>query len=187
MAKPKRIPLTQEHLDIEDIRDDVVILKSGTAAAVLQTTAINFDLLSEQEQDSVIFAFAGLLNSITYPIQVLIRSKRVDISNYILRIAEAKRKTHNQSLVSQIEKYENFIKDLVSKNQVLDKRFYVIIPYFNIELSQLTGGLGSIFHPKAVKEHKWATLEKAKVNLEPKVEHLIKQFSRLGVKTIRLK
>jgi len=186
MARPKRLPLTQEHLDIEDIRDDVVILKSGTAAAVLQTTAINFDLLSEQEQDSTIFAFAGLLNSLTYPIQILIRSKRVDISNYLFRIAEARNRSHNQSLVTQIENYGNFIRELVSKNQVLDKRFYVVVPYFNVELTQLMSGFGSLLHRQQAKEHKWATLEKAKVNLQPKIDHLIKQFSRLGIRAERL-
>jgi hypothetical protein len=78
MAVAKRLPSTQEHLDIEDIRDDVVLLKNSNAAAVVQTSAVNFDLLSEEEQDAMIFAFASLLNSLTFPIQILIRSKRLD-------------------------------------------------------------------------------------------------------------
>ncbi|HET7713363.1 MAG TPA: hypothetical protein VFK94_02980, partial [Patescibacteria group bacterium] len=70
---------TQDHLDILDIRDNVIILKNGNAAGVLQTNAVNFDLLSESEQDALIFAYASLLNSLTFPIQIVIRSKRMDI------------------------------------------------------------------------------------------------------------
>jgi hypothetical protein len=185
MANPKKIASTQEHLDIEDIRDNLLVLKSGNAAAVLQTTAVNFDLLSEAEQDAMIFAFAALVNSLTFPIQVLLRSKRVDITNYLAKLEEAKRKAYNPGLVSQIEKYEGFIRELVSKNQVLDKRFYVVVPYIGINLSQIKG-FGGVLTPKRPKVSKWSVLEKAKVNLEPKVEHLIKQLARIGIKAVRL-
>jgi hypothetical protein len=186
MDKLGKVPSTQEHLDIEDIRDDTIILKNGSATAVLQTTAVNFDLLSETEQDSLIFAFAALLNSLTFPIQILIRTKRMDVSNYLIRVQQAKGRSHNQNLVAQIEKYEKFIKDLVSKNQVLDKRFYVAIPHIGVDLSQVTSNIASLFKHKSPNMDKWALLEKAKVNLDPKVEHLIKQFNRLGVRTVRL-
>src|SRR4030067_3166270 len=105
MDKLGKVPSTQEHLDIEDIRDDVVLLKNGSASALLQTTAVNFDLLSETEQDSMIFAFAALLNSLTFPIQILVRTKRMDIYNYLARVTAAKHSTHNESLAVQIEKY----------------------------------------------------------------------------------
>ena len=185
MSNPKKIASTQEHLDIEDIRDDLVVLKNGNAATVLQTTAVNFDLLSEAEQDAMIFAFAALVNSLTFPIQVLVRSKRVDITNYLARLEEAKKTAYTPALVVQIDKYERFIRELVSKNQVLDKRFYVVIPYIGIDLSQIKSFAG-VFGPKKLKVSKWSVLEKAKVNLEPKVEHIIKQLARIGIKAIRL-
>src|SRR3990170_8859406 len=103
---------TQQHLDIEDIRDDLVILKNGNAVAILQTTAVNFDLLSEREQDSMIFAYAALLNSLTYPIQVIVRSKRMDISNYLKLLSEAEQKATNQQIANQINLYSNFIREL---------------------------------------------------------------------------
>ncbi len=186
MDKLGKVASTQDHLDIEDIRDDVVLLKNGSATAVLQTTAINFDLLSETEQDSTIFAYAALLNSLTFPLQVFIRTKRMDISNYLFRIQEAKARSHNENLAAQIEKYGTFITDLVSSNQVLDKRFYVAIPYIGLDLSQVTSNIATLFKKRSKSLDKWALLEKAKVNLEPKVEHLIKQFSRIGVKPVRL-
>ncbi len=185
MSKPKKIPSTQEHLDVEDVRDDLIILRNGNAAALLQVSAVNFDLLSESEQDALIFAFAGLINSLTFPIQILVRSKRVDITNYIIELAEEKKKAHNPNLESQIEKYEAFIRELVTKNQILDKRFYVIIPYLSFNISQIKN-LGGLFGPKKPLLNKWQTLEKAGVNLEPKVAHLVDQLARLGIKSSRL-
>jgi hypothetical protein len=185
MAKTKKIPSTQGHLDVDDVRDDLIILKNGNAAAVLQAGALNFDLLSESEQDALIFAFAGLVNSLTFPIQVLVRSKRVDVTNYLFKLEEAKKAAHNPALASQIETYEFFIRDLVSKNQVLDKRFYIIIPYLGLDLSQLKN-LGGLFGPRKPILNKWQVLEKARVNLEPKVAHLVDQLGRLGIKSARL-
>lgn len=185
MTAKKPIASTQQHLDIDDIRDNIVILRNGNAVTVLQTTAVNFDLLSEREQDSMIFAYAALLNSLTYPIQVLVRSKKMDISNYIKLLGEAQQKAANEQIAYQIGLYANFIKELVSRNEVLDKRFYIVIPYAGTTLSQALT-LPSLFTKKAPVEDRWHILEKAKVNLGPKVDHLIKQVARIGVKAHQL-
>ncbi len=181
MAAKKPTPSTQEHLDIEDIRDSIVILKNGNAIAVLQTSAVNFDLLSEREQDAMIFAYAALLNSLTYPIQILVRSKKMDISNYLARLAEAQQKTTNPQIANQINLYANFIQQLVAQNQILDKRFYIVIPFAGTTLQQALT-LPSLFAKKGPVEDKWHILEKAKTNLGPKIDHLTKQVSRIGVK-----
>ncbi|OGY29712.1 MAG: hypothetical protein A3F35_01560 [Candidatus Woykebacteria bacterium RIFCSPHIGHO2_12_FULL_45_10] len=184
MAKAKKIPSTQDHLDIEDIRDDLLILKNAGAAAVLQTTAVNFDLLSEGEQDSMIFAYASLLNSLTFPIQVIVRSKRMDISNYLKLLETAKASTNNERLAHQIDLYYRFIRDLVSRNEVLDKRFYLVVPYFAGALSQVKPP--GLFPKQAPLVNKWTTLEKAKINLAPKIAHLMKQIGRIGVRAKQL-
>lgn len=185
MAAKKTIASTQQHLDIEDIRDDLVILKNGNAVAILETTAVNFDLLSEREQDSMIFAYAALLNSLTYPIQILVRSKRMDVSAYLKLLDDARQKAINERLAYLIELYIKFISDLVSRNQVLDKRFYVVIPFAGTTLSQALT-LPSLVKKQQPVEDKWHTMEKAKVNLGPKIEHLRKQISRIGVKATQL-
>jgi len=184
MAK-KKIYSTQEHLDIDDIRDGLVVLKNGEAVSIIQTNALNFDLLSEGEQDAMMFAYAALLNSLTFPIQVLIRTKRMDITNYMQTLAQARREARNDRMKDQIDKYAYFIKDLVSKNQVLDKRFYIVIPYLAISLTQLKS-IGTLFGKNPPPTNKWATIEKAKVNLSPKVEHIIKQLNRIGLKAKQL-
>jgi len=186
MAAKNPTPSTQQHLDIEDIRDDIVILKNGNAVAILQTTAVNFDLLSEREQDAMIFAYAALLNSLTYPIQILVRSKRMDISNYLKLLQGAHEKALNESLAKMIELYAQFVRELVSRNQVLDKRFYVVIPFSNFSLTQALTLPGLLKKQEPVSD-KWHTLEKAKVNLGPKIEHLTKQIARIGVKARQLR
>lgn len=182
----KIIASTQDHLDIEDIRDDMVILKTGNAVLVLQTNAVNFDLLSEKEQDAMIFAYAGLLNSLSFPIQVMVISRLTDISSYQQKLEDAKKATPNTKIVSQIQKYQEFIAGLVSKNQVLDKRFYVIIPYMQLSLSQLSPLPFVSKKGGRVNFDKYALIQKARLSLEPKREHLLKQLARIGVKARQL-
>lgn len=172
---------TQDHLDILDIRDNVVILKNGNACSILQTNAVNFDLLSESEQDALIFAYAALLNSLTFPIQIIIRSKRMDISSYLEKLEQAREAQTNTRLQKQIVRYSEFVKDLIAKNNVLDKRFYIVIPFAELKVgtllpTQILGG------KKRVYFDKWAVLERAKTQLAPKQDQIVRQLSRLGIK-----
>lgn len=184
MSQVKTIASTQQHLDIEDIRDDLVILKSGSAALVLQTNAVNFDLLSENEQDAMIFAYAALLNSLSFPIQVMVRSKIMDVSQYIFKLEEARRSQPNPALADMIGKYQNFIRNLISQNQVLDKSFYMVIPYQDTSISGASPIPGG--KKKTGNVDKWQVLEKAKVQLSPKRDHIIKQMARIGIRAWQL-
>jgi type IV secretory pathway VirB4 component len=182
VANPAQIASTQDHLDILDIRDDVVVLKNGNACAVLQTNAVNFDLLSESEQDALIFAYSSLLNSLTFPIQIIIRSKRMDISSYIEKLEAAREAQTNERLRRQIVRYAEFVKDLIAKNNVLDKRFYIVIPYSELRVGSLAP-TQVLFGKKRVNFDKWQLLEKAKNALAPKEDQITKQMSRLGIKS----
>jgi hypothetical protein len=162
---------TQEHLDIYAIKDHLVFLKDGSAALVLKTTAINFNLLSEEEQDATIYAYAGLLNSLSFPIQVLIRSQRKNISDYLNLID-----TRIQAVPSQ-----------KVKEQLLEKKFYVIIPFSAIEL----GLTKSTINPFAKSPQKPPfdlsyIQEKASTTLYPRRDHIIRQFARIGLKASQL-
>jgi len=173
---------TQEHLDVEDIRDDLVILKDGGCCLILTTTAVNFGLLSEPEQDATIYAYANFLNSLNFPIQITIRSQKKDISFYLTLLKNAEDKQTTPLLKEQIRKYRIFIEKIVTENEVLDKKFYVTIPFSPLEL-----GISSTVKSKKKLpypvEH---ILEKAKIVLYPKKDHLISQFSKLGLKARQL-
>lgn len=178
---------TQEHLDIYAIDEDLVLLKNGAARMVLQTTAINFDLLfSPEEQDQIIAAYSGLLNSLSFPIQVLVRSKRMDISEYIEKIRQAEKEQSNKIVQKRIESYRDYVESLVSKNEVLDKRFYIVIPHQEIVLDSPQSPLSGLFGGKKAGLNKSAILKKAKIQLEPKRDHIIKQLSAIGIRARQL-
>jgi len=172
---------TQDHLEIEDIIEDVVILKDGSACLVLQTTAVNFGLLSEKEQDATIFAYAALLNSLSFPIQIVIRSKRTDISDYLRQLSEAEEKQRNLDLKAQIRKYREFVSQTVQKGKVLDKKFYIVIPFSFLELGASGALKGLAKGGRGLPFSKDYILEQAKINLYPKRDQLLKQLSRLGL------
>lgn len=177
---------TQEHLDIEDIRDNIVILKDGSCCLLLQTTAVNFSLLSEAEQDAIIYAYAGLLNSLTFPIQIVITSQKKNIANYLALLNSQKQKITNPLLKLQLEKYHAYIQKTVAENEVLDKKFYLVIPFSSLELG-IASTLTSSFKKKSGLPYDKATiLTKAKNSLIPKRDHLIKQLTRIGLKAKQL-
>lgn len=177
---------TQFHLDIEDIRDDLVVLKDGSAALVIQTTAVNFGLLSEKEQDAMIYAYGGMLNSLTFPIQIVVVSAKKDISAYLKLLEKEEQKAEKPIFKEQIRLYYEFVKKIVSENQILDKRFYISIPFSSLELG-LKSAKSSIFGENKLQLPLNYILEKAKNVLLPKRDHITRQLSRIGLKSEQLK
>lgn len=186
MSDPLKIPIrssTQENLEIEDIKDEIVIFKDGSCCLVISTTAINFGLLSEKEQEATIYAYAALLNSLTFPVQIVIRSKRKNLDAYLALIDTEINKQTNRLLKEQMQKYRAFIEETVKKNNVLDKNFYVVLPFSTLELGVAKAIGSALQRKKGLPYPKEYILEKAKINLYPKKDQVIRQFSRLGLKT----
>lgn len=167
------VATTQDHLDIETIRDDLVILKNGICSVVIQTSAINFGLLSEEEQDATIYAYAGLLNSLSFPIQIVIKSEKKDISAYLELLGAQEKKLHDPLLQGRMKSYRQFIETTITEQNVLDKKFYLIVSY---QLVTLSGRV----------EISDDLLQKAKADLEPKRDHIIKQLTRIGLTASQL-
>lgn len=184
-TRARAIASTQDALEVRDIREDLVITKSGTVAMVIQTSAINFDLLAEYEQDNKIYAFAGLLNSLNFPIQILIRTKRIDITSYVDYLKSQKERDMSEGLKKQLEIYTQFVQNLIVQNDVLDKNFFLIVPFNQGITLPNIGLLGS--KKKNEEEEKYRQmaidqlLEKAKIFLYPKRDHILKQLSRMGL------
>lgn len=130
---------TQKFTEIEDIVDNIVLFSGRYACMVIELTASNFALLSKQEQDTKLFSYASLLNSLTFSIQILIRNERVDITSYIKALEEAERNTQNPLLKKHVELYRNFVKEMVLVNTVLNKKFYIVLGFNSLEAGP--GGL----------------------------------------------
>lgn len=122
-------PATQTYLPIAEIKDGVVILKDGTLRAVLMVSSINFALKSEEEQNSIISSYVGFLNSIDFPLQIVVQSRRLQIKPYLTRLIEAEKKQQNELLRAQIADYRSFVEQMVGADQIMTKRFYAIISY----------------------------------------------------------
>jgi len=186
---------TQDHLPIEDITQDMVILKDGSCAYILEISSVNFDLLSQKEQEAMIYAYASLLNSLTFPIQIFIHSAPKDVSSYLAYLSAWEEKATDSLIKKQIAHYRQFVSQVVEKNNVLTKSFYVAIPFSSLELGlpAVKSAFPSPFSfftkkkPAGLPVKKHTLIERAKANLEPKKEHLVRAFARLGLKTRQLK
>jgi hypothetical protein len=178
---------TQEHLPIEDIIDGIVMLKDGSCSMVLSVSSVNFDLLSESEQSALVFAYGGIINSLNFPIQIIIQSHSKDVSSYLKNLENMQEKQVNSQLKERIKQYRKFIEETVKKNDVLSKSFYIAVSFSTLELGIKSGGIkgAMMFLPKNKKQElpftKEYLLEKAKASLEPKRDHLVRLFSRLGL------
>ncbi|MDP2720542.1 MAG: hypothetical protein Q8O75_01185 [bacterium] len=134
---------TQANLRIGEIRDDVLVLKNGGMRSILKTTSINFNLKSEQEQNAIISGYQSFLNALDFPIQIVVRSKKLDIDNYIDQVKELGEKQENKLLQEQTYEYAQYIKKLVDYADIMEKEFYVIIPYTPARTPMEEGGVSS--------------------------------------------
>lgn len=177
---------TQNHLDIDDVAADLLLLKGGSAAIVLEVSAINFGLLSEREQDATIYAYAQLLNSLTFPIQIILVSKQKDITDYIKLLDGRIVQTQNPLLQNQLTKYRDFIKSVVRQGNVLDKKFYVAIPFSSLEMGPASALKFLNPKPATSSVSRDSLINRATTNLSPKRDHLIRLFARIGLKVRQL-
>lgn len=164
---------TQNFVEIEDVKDDIMLMKNYSAVIVIEVSAVNFWLLSAEEQSSMIYAYSQLLNSLSFPIQILILSKKMDISSYLDYLDTQITKQSNEIIRNRLVGYKEFIKNIVKKNIVLEKRFFFIIPFSPLEL-----GLSGVRTASLQKEY---VLARAKTSLYPKRDHLLRLLSRVGL------
>lgn len=186
-AKAIHAGSTQRFTDIDDILEDVVMFQGGSACLIIEVQASNFALLSAQEQQAKIYAYAGMLNSLSFPIQIVIQNKKIDISSYLNLLEDQSKKTSavhsnlpatiNQALLTQIKLYKEFVQELVKVNTVLDKRFYVVIPY-----SYLEKGVAGAATAAKGKSGKEAFFETAKGALHSKANSILGQLARTGLR-----
>lgn len=179
---------TQEFIDIYDITNDLTIMKNGSCSLIITVDALNFGLLAEEEQDGIMYSYAGLLNSLNYPIQIVIRSQTKDATNYLNLIREQELRATSDLKKSQIRAYAGFVADLIRERNVLDKKFYIVIPASALEMGLLPPStvVPGIKQIDVSTIERSVILDKAKTILEPKRDHLISQFARIGLSARQL-
>lgn len=190
----KSVPnTTQNSLLISEIRDGMAIMNDGSFRAVVACKSINFDLMSSREREGVEFSYQNFLNALYFPVQIFIRSQRVDIGPYIDRLATIRRSQDNMLLNVLMDDYINFIDILSQEANIMDKSFFVIIPFYptgdlNSLVEQSKGFFGKIFQKPqttATKIDK-ATYDKAKDEIKNRVDSVMSGLFQIGVKSVQL-
>lgn len=183
---------TQATLQISELRDGIIIMKNGSFRAVVACQSINFDLMSNTEREGVEYSYQNFLNSLTFTTQILIRSQRVDIGPYIDRLSALRRDNDNMLLGVLMDDYINFIAMLSEEANIMDKSFFVVIPYYTSpdaeKLLTSTKNLFRGFSKKApeVTRINRDVYNKAVDELNNRVEAVISGLFQIGIQSVRL-
>ncbi len=128
---------TQKYVDVEEVRDGVIVLKNGSLRAILLVSSINFDLKATEEQDSIVGQYQNFLNSLDFPIQIIVSSRKLNIKPYLDYLKKKETQLNNDLLSLQLAEYQNFIKNLTDVSNIMSKFFYIVVPFHPVES---TGG-----------------------------------------------
>lgn len=186
---------TQNSLQIAEIRDGIVIMSDGSFRSVIMVKSINFDLMSPQEREAVEYSYQGFLNSLYFPVQIFTRSQKVDLRPYIEKLDKIRSEHDNMLLALLMEDYIAFMSDLSVQTNIMDKKFYVVVPYIPavdgqkaVEASKnFVGTLFGVFSKK--EQHitiNEAELEAAKTELRNRVQATLGGLLQCGIQGLPL-
>lgn len=190
---PKNPNSTQSTLQLSEVRDGMVIMLDGSFRAVVACKSINFDLMSDREREGVEYSYQNFLNSLTFPVQILIRSQRVDIGPYIDKLVDTRRSQDNMLLGVLMDDYINFIDALSQEANIMEKSFYIVIPYFpkgdaaNF-VEQGKGFFGKLFAKpeNTITRIDAAMYQKAKDEIKNRVDSVTAGLFQIGVQSAQL-
>lgn len=182
---------TQNSLQVAEIRDGIVIMNDGSFRAVVLARSINFDLMSPQERESVEYSYQSFLNSLYFDIQILVRSRKVDMRPYLEKLNKIRSEQDNMLLALLMEDYIYYINQLVEQTNIMNKQFYLIVPYHpDVNAKQVMGEtkslFGGLFGSKKALTVDEETLIKAKTELQNRVQSIMNGLLQLGVQSVPL-
>lgn len=176
------------------MRENMIIMSDGSFRAVIECESINFDLMSSREREGIEFSYQNFINSLYFPIQILVRSRRVDIGPYLDRLADIRRNQDNMLLNVLMDDYMDFIDVLAQEANIMDKSFYVVVPYYpageeNAFKQQTKGLFSSFFSGKkeaTVTKIDQVTYTKAKDEIKNRIDSVMSGLFQIGVKSWQL-
>jgi type IV secretory pathway VirB4 component len=182
---------TQETLLISEIRDGIVVMRDGSLRAVIMGSAINFDLMNPSERDAVEYAYQSFLNSLHFPVQIMIRSQKIDLDAYIAKLQQLRVDQDNDLLGLLMDDYIANIKALVEEVNIMDKQFYVVVPFFppamtNLKSKNIATGLAGVFKKQLVTTLGETDFNTFKEELSQRVQLVSSGLSQMGIRNIPL-
>lgn len=190
---------TQKFIEVEAIEDGTIVLKNGGLRRVLLVSGVNFDLKSEEEQEMIMGAFQGFLNSLNFSLQIFIHSRKLNIDSYLENLSAREAKEPSELLRNQIAEYREFIKAFVTENAIMMKRYFIVVPYDPIALptgsKAATGKIMDFFGKKGLaKPNRLADEKKSEdeqfkehvEQLEQRVNQVIAATGQLDLRVVPL-
>jgi hypothetical protein len=191
MQNKKKAPgkATQSFLRISEIKNDTLVMDDGTLRSIVAVSSTNFDLKSQDEQNSIIFNYQRFLNSLDFPIQILMQSRKMEISGYLEKLKHLAEKQTNELLRVQTGEYVEFISRLIENASIMNKNFYVIVPLGTSIFPAASGFFSKLLGGGKSKEisQKIENFEKEKEKLDNRVSAIMSNLSGIGIRAQRLR
>jgi len=181
---------TQDFLEVDDIKEGVLLLKNNQIRGILMVSSINFALKSEEEQTAIIYAFQSFLNSLDFSCQIVIQSRNINITPYLDSLKDLEERQTNELLRKQTAAYREFIKNMVVGDVVMTKNFYVVVPYTLVEIFGTASAVKqfNILKPKTEHQEKMTDdqFQRCKTQLWQRMEYLAMGLRRCGLEAVPL-
>ncbi len=179
---------TQKYLDIAEIRDDLVVLNDGTVRGILLISSINFDLKSEEEQKAIISGYVSFLNTLDYPLQVVIQSRPLNIDEYFERLKKVEKEQTNELLRIQTADYRQFVNELLTLERIMSKRFYIVVPYTPVtdKKKGFSSRFTAVFSTAKVVKLSRKRFDDFSENLNKRCDFVATGLASLGLRAQRL-
>ncbi len=181
-------PSTTDLVQLQDIRDGVVLLKDSSLRGIVEINAINFDLRSTDEQSAILQQFQAFLNSVDFPVQIIVHSRKFDISTYLATIQAASEKLTSELLKIQAQEYMRFVSELSDLSNIMSKKFYISLPFSVVptgsEKKGFVSGFTDMFKKKPAAQATGPTPEQLatyRMQLQQRADLIIGGLSGMGL------
>jgi len=171
---------TQQFLEMDEIREGIIVLKNKALRGIIMVSSINFALKEEEEQNAIIYQFQDFLNSLDFSLEIIVQSRKLNITGYFDKLKELERKQDNEMLKAQIIEYQKFIREIVAKGSIMSKNFFIVVPFVLFaEASKKGFSKKSVSVPTFTEEK----FQRAKIQLWQRMEFIALGLRRCGLQS----
>ena len=183
----KQAVSTQKFVSIGEIKEDTIVMQDGSLRGVIAVSSTNFALKSEDEQNSMTAGYQNFLNSLDFPIQILMHSRVLDINSYLEKLRGLESGQTNELLRIQMSEYIEYVAKLVEYANIMTKTFYIVVPYSATPVGEsFMSRVSKFFNPAAEVAGRQEDFKKLKIRLEERVNHVVSELASTGLRTIVL-
>jgi len=177
---------TQQFLEMEQIKEGMVVLRNKSLRGVIMVSSLNFALKSEGEQEAIIYQFQNFLNSLDFSLEIVVQSRRLNITGYLDKLKELEKTQDNELLKIQTAEYQKFVRDLIAGNSIMSKNFFVVVPFTLIEIPGMKTTQGLFKKPEAATVPSEEQFQRAKSQLWQRMEFVSLGLRRAGLQVAPL-